>query len=58
LKPARPRLGHPALSIGFIVVHPSVIPEGSTADNVDDDKYDEDDNVDNGDFPPTVPDTG
>ena len=54
LEPAGPRLGHPALSVGLVVVHPLVVPEGSTAYDIDDDEDDEDDNVDDGSLPPAA----
>ena len=58
LKPAAPSLGHTALSIRLVIVHPSVIRECGTANNVDDDKDNEDDDDDNRYLSPTVSDAG
>lgn len=54
LEQAGPRLGHPGLAVGLIVVDAAVVPEGGTADDVGDDEEDEDDDVDDGDLPPAL----
>lgn len=52
--PARPRLLHPGLPIGLVVVDPFVVPEGRTRDAVHYDKDDEHDDVDDRDLPPAL----
>lgn len=58
MNPARLCLGHSGFSIGFVVVDPAVVPEGCISNDVSNDQYDHDHDVDDRDLPPALLEAG